>query len=65
MLKAGEARAEIYIDYTIDHYVKPSQVKVNIRKLTKIHVKELMVNRSQKKSVGVDNGYVTQLNKLT
>ena len=48
MLKAGNTRAEIYIGDNIEYDVKSSQVKVTIVKRTKIRVKGLTVNCSQK-----------------
>ena len=39
MIKAGENRAEIYIDSTIDFDVKSFLIKVTIVKRTKIRIK--------------------------
>ena len=48
MIEAGETRSEIYMGNTIEYDVKSSQIKVLIVKRTKIRVKGLTVNRSQK-----------------
>ena len=48
MLKVGKTRAGIYIGDNIEYDVKSSQVKVTIVESTKIRVKFLTVNCSQK-----------------
>ena len=63
MMKPGKTQAEIYIGNTTECDTKSSQVRVTIVKRTKIWLKELTVNRSQKKNVGIANEYVTQLKK--
>ena len=44
----GKTKAEVYIGNTIAFDTKSSQVKVTIVKRTKIILKQLSVNRSQK-----------------
>ena len=65
MIKLGKTPPEIYIDSTIEFDTILSLVRVTILKRIKIRIKELMINLSQKKSVGIANEYVTQLNKLS
>ena len=48
MQKAENTQAEIYIGNTIEFDTKSSQVRVTIEKRTKIRLKELKFNRSQK-----------------
>ena len=48
MLQSRNTRAQIYIVDTIEYDVKSTQVKLTIVKRTKIRVKLLTVNRSQK-----------------
>ena len=48
MFKVSNTRAEIYIGNTIKYDVKSHQVKTKIVKYTKVHIKLLKFNRSQK-----------------
>ena len=64
MLKVWNTRSEIDIGNTIDYDVKSCQAKTAIVKYTKVCIKVLKFNRSQKKYVGMANLYVTQENKL-
>ena len=48
MLKVWNTRAEIYIGNTIEYDVKSCQAKMNIVKFTKVRLKGLKFNFSQK-----------------
>ena len=51
MLKAGKTQAEIYIGNAIEFDTELPQVRVTVVKRTKIRLKELTVNHSQKKTL--------------